>query len=86
MWKSRRVCGISKGRWKGWESGFCFSTLSTGPAFPQPSSILIICPNYRSADQVQYRKSFGIGWDPTVRPAGPRFGNLVQVTYLISLK
>jgi hypothetical protein len=36
MWESRAVCEISKGRWKAWESCFCFSTLSTAPAFPQP--------------------------------------------------
>src|SRR5436309_1678994 len=35
MWESRAVCEISKGRWKEWESCFGFSTLSTGPAFPQ---------------------------------------------------
>src|SRR6185503_5012520 len=36
MWKSRVVGEISKGRWNAWESCFCFSTLSTDPAFPQP--------------------------------------------------
>jgi hypothetical protein len=44
MWKSRVVCEISKGWWKEWESRFCFSTLSTGPAFPQPSPVLIVGP------------------------------------------
>jgi hypothetical protein len=38
MWKSRRFCEISKGRWKGWETAVWFSTLSTGPAFPRPSA------------------------------------------------
>ena len=36
MGKSRGVGEISKGRWEVWETGFWFSTLSTGPAFPQP--------------------------------------------------
>ena len=39
MWKSRRVCEISKGRWKGWKTCLWFSRLSTAPPFPRPSGI-----------------------------------------------
>src|SRR5712692_5697505 len=36
MWESRAVGEISKGRWEEWETCLRFSTLSTGPSFPQP--------------------------------------------------
>src|SRR6201993_4757806 len=39
-WESRRRCGISKGRWGRWETGFWFSTVSTGPPFPRLSGVL----------------------------------------------
>jgi hypothetical protein len=38
MWKSRRLCEISKERWEGWKTCFWFSRLSSAPSFPQSLS------------------------------------------------
>src|SRR5450759_456569 len=42
MWESRRFCAISKGRWKAWQSRFCFSTLSRVPPFPPPRLVTVV--------------------------------------------
>ena len=41
MWESRRPCEISKELWKGWETCFWFSRLSTAPPFAQLSEDLL---------------------------------------------
>jgi hypothetical protein len=72
MWESRAFSEISKGRWEGWESRFCFSTLSTAPPFPQSSVVVIVLWTGPRLGLLRY--SIPGGWTGT-RPChrlGPR--------------
>ena len=87
MWKSRRVCEISKGRWEAWKSAVWLSMLSTTPAFPRPSGRVALSRTEAAPEIATCTAGASVPWQPAsggpIRyrssgwrsaPAGPNSG------------